>query len=79
VSRPTLESTAITVLALGVGALFLAGGLLWRDHTQFLLGIWSTVVAQAAGVLGVPDGYLLLALLGAGGFAVAAVTPVRNA
>lgn len=75
VSGPVLEAAAISVLALGVAALFLAGGLLWRDHTQFLLGFWLAASTQSGVVAGLPDGYLLLALLGALGFTVAGTAP----
>lgn len=75
VSGPGLEQVAVTVPALLVAALFLAGGLLWGDRTQFLLGVWLAVTAQAGAVLGVPDGAALVALLGAVGFAAVAVGP----
>lgn len=75
VSRAGLEAAAVVVWALLVAALFLAGALLWTDHTQFLLGIWLATVAQAGGALGLPGGYLLVAVLGAAGFAVAGAAP----
>jgi hypothetical protein len=65
------------VPALLVAALYMAGGAMWNDRTQFALGAWialSTLVAAAAG----PPGLLLvMSLAGGGGMLVAAVVGSR--
>lgn len=55
-----------------VGLLYLAGGALWQDRPQFVLGVWilfTNVVAMWSGI----TWYLaVLSLLGGGGFLVGA-------
>lgn len=56
-----------------VGVLYMIGGALWQDRTQFALGAWilaSTTLGTAAGL---PAAYLVMSLAGGGGFLFAAV------
>lgn len=67
----TLLWSASTLLLVGV--LQLAGGAIWRDRTQFAIGVWTMVCATGAVLAGVPGNFLVQALAGGGGFAVLAV------
>lgn len=58
--------------ALVVGLLYLAGGAVARDAVQYALGTWLAVIGTAAAFLDTPGLYVVLALAGAGGYAVAA-------
>lgn len=61
------------------GAMYLSGGALWNDSLMYSLGIWILVVFGAAAVVGLPIGFLVMALLGGGGLLVgAAVARRRN-
>jgi hypothetical protein len=53
--------------ALAVGALYMAGGAIWRDWTQFLLGIWIGLVTVVAILVGFPHLLAVMALAGGGG------------
>jgi hypothetical protein len=71
---PVLTSTVMTIVpALLVGALYMAGGAIWRDRTQFALGAWICVVTIAAAVVGSPHMLLVMALAGGGGMLVGGV------
>lgn len=60
------------VSGLVVGLLYLAGGAIWDDTTQYAIGAWL-VVTTAVGALFGPTGlYLVMALAGGGGFLLAA-------
>lgn len=61
------------VSALLVAALYMAGGALWGDRTQFVLGAWIAVVTTVAAVIGPPHTLLVMALAGGGGMLVAAL------
>jgi hypothetical protein len=56
-----------------VGVLQLAGGAIWRDRTQFVIGVWTMICATGAVLAGIPGNFLVQALAGGGGFAVLAV------
>lgn len=56
-----------------VGALYLAGGALWQDNTQYGLGVWILVSSAAGALAGYPGVYLVMALAGGGGFLLAAL------
>lgn len=62
-----------TVYGLVAGLLYLAGAALWTDRNQLFLGIWIIAVSVASSFAGVPTNLLVMALLGGGGFLVAAV------
>lgn len=55
-----------------VACLFMGSGAAWNDARQFRLGIWIAVVVSVASVVGPPYLYLVMAILGGGGFLVAA-------
>nr|WP_297429553.1 hypothetical protein [uncultured Actinotalea sp.] len=61
------------VSALLVAALYMAGGAMWGDRTQFVLGAWIAVVTAAGAVVGPPHTLLVMALAGGGGMLVAAL------
>jgi hypothetical protein len=54
-----------------LAVLFLCGGVLFSDRTQFGLGVWSLAVAAASTFAGWPGNYAVLALAGGGGLLVA--------
>ena len=54
-----------------VAVLFLCGGVLFGDRTQFGLGVWSLAVAAASTFAGWPGNYVVLALAGGGGLIIA--------
>jgi hypothetical protein len=54
-----------------VAVLFLCGGVLFGDRTQFGLGVWSLAVAAASTFAGWPGNYVVLALAGGGGLLTA--------
>jgi len=73
-----LTSATITLLwsassLLLVGVLQLAGGAIWRDWTQFVIGVWMMVCAAGAVLAGVPGNFLVQSLAGGGGFAMLAL------
>lgn len=59
-----------------VGLLYMAGGALWREPPFYALGAWLLVTAAAASLVGMPAGYLVMALAGGGGMTAAAVATV---
>ena len=52
------------------GLMYLAGGMLWRDVPQYLLGGWMLVSAAGSVLAGVPGNFLVLAFAGGGGMLV---------
>ena len=54
------------------GALYLAGGALWQDPPQYVLGTWTIGVAVASVLAGYPANNLVMALGGGGGLLVTA-------
>lgn len=64
--------------ALVVGLLYLAGGAVARDVVQYALGTWIAVIGTAAVLLDTPGLYVVLAVAGAGGYAVAAALEPRR-
>lgn len=70
------EAAAIVYNAmpcLVVACLYMASGIAFTDRRQFVLGGWIAVVVGLASFSGAPTIYLLMAVLGGGGFAVAAL------
>lgn len=55
-----------------VGLLYLMGGALWRDRTQYALGAWLALTSCAAPFLAAPGQHWVMAVAGGGGFLVAA-------
>jgi hypothetical protein len=53
-----------------IGLLYLAGGTLWCDRVQYLLGVWMLLTAAGSVFAGVPGDFAVLALAGGGGFLV---------
>jgi hypothetical protein len=64
--------------ALVVGLLYLAGGAGARDVVQYALGTWLAVIGTAAVFLDTPGLYVVLAVAGAVGYAVAAALEPRR-
>lgn len=66
-----LVSNGFTVLV--VGALYMAGGAMYRDRAWFVLGVWITLVVAVGTLLGVPYLFLVMSLAGGGVMLVAAL------
>ena len=49
------------------GLMYLAGAMLWRDVSQFVLGTWMLASAAGSVLVGVPGNFLVLAFAGGGG------------
>lgn len=64
---------ANAVFLLVVAALYMAGGALWREWPMFVLGAWFAVTGAVAAIVTPPNGYLVQAVAGGGGFLVAAL------
>lgn len=73
-------STVMTIVpAILVGALYMAGGAMWGDRTQFALGAFIGLVTIVAALVGLPHMLAVMALAGGGGMLVAAaVDAVRR-
>ncbi|QUQ68535.1 hypothetical protein [Kutzneria sp. CA-103260] len=50
-----------------VGLMYLAGAMLWRDVSQYVLGAWMLASAAGSVLAGVPGNFLVLAFAGGGG------------
>jgi len=50
------------------GLLYLGGAALWRDIPQLVMGLWLLLVSAVAPFAGTPANYLVMGLLGGGGF-----------
>jgi hypothetical protein len=73
----TLLWSASTLLL--AGALYLAGGAIWRSSMMYVTGVWTMVCATGAVLAGVPGNFLVLSLAGGGGFGVLAIyTAIRR-
>ena len=68
-----MELLAPVLASFIVGLIYMAGGAAWDDRHQFALGVWLTLVAGAAAVVGTPAHHLVLAIAGGGGFLFAAL------
>jgi hypothetical protein len=53
-----------------VGLLYLAGGALFDHVPQYVLGVWMLISAVVSVLVGYPANFLVLAVLGGGGFIV---------
>ncbi|WP_188484590.1 hypothetical protein [Cellulomonas carbonis] len=71
---PATTNLVMTVAStLLVGALYMAGGAIWGDRTQFALGAWITGVTAVGAVVGHPHLLLVMAVAGGGGMLAAAL------
>lgn len=61
-----------------VACLYMGMGVALHDRRQFALGGWISVSVGVASMAGTPALYLLMAILGGGGFAVAALAAQRD-
>ncbi|MDQ0372872.1 hypothetical protein [Cellulomonas humilata] len=78
-SGAVISLAANAIAALVVGLLYIAGGLLWRATSMYVLGAWMALTGAAAALTGFPDSYLVMALAGGGGLLVGAlVETVRS-
>ncbi|SDB90135.1 hypothetical protein SAMN05216410_0805 [Sanguibacter gelidistatuariae] len=66
-----LAANALACLVVGI--MYMAGGALWQDTRQYILGIWIIAVAAIALYVGLPNTYLVMAVLGGGGFFLGAL------
>lgn len=72
-THPDVQMLVMTAAAaLIVGALYMAGGAVWRDRVQFTLGAWICLATTVGVVVGTPHMLLVMALAGGGGMLVAA-------
>ncbi|WP_156366509.1 hypothetical protein [Microbacterium sp. No. 7] len=83
VQRAGLPPTTIGILApamfaLLTGALYLAGGALWRSPAQFALGCVMIATAVTASFVGAPTHYLIYATVGGGAMLISAVLLARG-
>lgn len=69
----TLSLLWAVLPGLVVGVLYLAGGALWQDRTQYALGCWVLASCAAGSLAGYPGVYLAMAFGGGGGFLLAAL------
>lgn len=79
VARTGVDEATIGLLwaagsGLVIGLLYMAGGAMWLDRTQFALGAWFAVVSGAGAIAGLPWIYLVLSVAGGGGLLVVAAT-----
>lgn len=72
-SDEVIVLAANALACLVVGIMYLAGGALWQDTRQYVLGIWIIAVAAVALYVGLPNTFLVMAVLGGGGFFVGAL------
>lgn len=73
ISDTMMSTVMMAASCLIVATFYLCGGALWQDRTQYALGVWIIVALSAAVVVGLPAGYLVMAIGGGGGFLVGAV------
>ena len=78
-SGEVIALAANAIAALVVGLLYIAGGLLWRATSMYVLGAWMALIGAAAALAGLPDSYLVMALAGGGGMLVGAARSRRSA
>jgi hypothetical protein len=81
--RVGLEGEAAAIVynavpCLVVAVLYMGSAVAFHDRRQFVLGAWIALLVGGASFTGAPTLYLLMALLGGGGFAVAAVHAHRQ-
>ena len=60
----------ISVSALLVGALYIAGAAIWQNRSMLVIGTWMLVLCVCGIIVGVPTGYLVMALAGGGGMLI---------
>jgi len=78
-ASPTVLAVVGTVVPpLLVGALYMAGGAIWSDRTQFVLGAWICAVTVVAAVVGWPHMLVVMALAGGGGMLTGALVARRE-
>ncbi|NKX56156.1 hypothetical protein [Arthrobacter mobilis] len=69
---------ANSLCCLVVAALYMAGGVIWREWRMFALGAWIALISGAAAMAGAPAGYLVMAVAGGGGMLLAAAADLVN-
>lgn len=69
-SIEVISATMTIVPALLVGTLYIAGGAIWQDRTQFALGVWILLVTIVAALVGAPGLLAVMAVAGGGGMLV---------
>ncbi|WP_199424785.1 hypothetical protein [Actinotalea solisilvae] len=79
-ASPAVVTTVMTLVpALVVGAMYMAGGAIWGDRPQFVLGAVIGVVTVVAAFVGLPHMLGVMAAVGGGGMlAAAGVVHVRR-
>lgn len=79
IGDPTIGLLWAAGSGLVIGLLYMAGGAIWLDRTQFALGAWFALVSGAGALAGTPWIYLVLSVAGGGGMlAVAATMAARS-
>lgn len=77
-SPAVLAVVGAAVPPLIVGVLYMAGGAIWSDRTQFTLGGWICAVTVVAAAVGWPHMLAVMALAGGGGMIAAALVAQRD-
>lgn len=73
IAADTLSTVMMAASCLIVATFYLCGGALWQDRMQYGLGVWIIVALSAAVLVGLPAGYLVMAVGGGGGFLLVAL------
>ncbi len=55
-----------------VGVMQMMGGAVWKDRALFAIGVWVLLCTAVAGLLGLPNFYVVMSLAGGGGFLLGA-------
>lgn len=81
--RAGIEGPAAAIVynaipCLVVAMLFMGSGAAWHDVRQFRLGVWIAATVGVAALVGGSGVYLVMAVLGGGGFLVAAALDVAD-
>lgn len=72
-SSEVMQLASNAVACLIVGALYLGCGAFTNDRPLYAIGVWVILVAAVAVSVGLPGTYLVMAVLGGGGFLVGAL------
>jgi len=72
-SGPLLAVLSPAVFVFVVGVLYLVTGAVWTSRTEYVLGVWTIVVALASVYVALPGSPLVIGLGGGGGLLAAAL------
>ncbi len=72
-SSPLMAVLSPAVFVFVVGVLYLVTGAVWTSRTEYVLGVWTIVVALASVYVALPGSPLVIGLGGGGGLLAAAL------